>query len=123
MARKLLFSVTKKDLDIEFIRGSGSGGQHRNKVSTGCRITHRESGAVGLATDNKSQIQNKKNAFLRLSNSPKFKMWLARKTKEMLEGKTTDEKVNEMMAPRNLKIEVKNGDGRWVEMEGPLPQV
>ena len=49
--RELLFVVTKNDFEERAIRGSGPGGQHRNKTSTGIRLKHRASGAVGEATD------------------------------------------------------------------------
>jgi len=68
-----LFSVTKNDFIIEFIRGSGPGGQHRNKCSTGVRLTHKPSGAMATATDSKSQIHNKENAFKRIIETKKFK--------------------------------------------------
>ncbi len=37
-------TVRKDDLKIEFYRGSGPGGQHRNKTSSACRITHKITG-------------------------------------------------------------------------------
>lgn len=60
MNKQLLFSVTKKDLIVETFRGSGKGGQHRNKNDTVVRITHPESRAVGKSEDERSQLQNKK---------------------------------------------------------------
>ena len=74
-SRELLFSVTKKDCDWKPVKGSGAGGQHRNKVATGMRCTHRASGAVGVATDSKSQKHNKRNAFVRMSGTKEFKAW------------------------------------------------
>lgn len=59
--------VTKKDLRIECIRGSGKGGQNRNKRDTAVRITHILTGLVGYAEDERSQWQNKKLAFQRLA--------------------------------------------------------
>lgn len=80
-SKRLLFSVTKKDLKIEKFRAGGSGGQHQNKKDTGVRVTHPESGAVGEGRDTRSQKQNLKNAFLRMTKDNRFVEWLDRKTK------------------------------------------
>jgi len=121
MAKKeLLFSVTKKDLDVTYFRGSGAGGQHRNKTDTACRITHRDSGAVGVSQEFKSQEQNRRTAFKRLTESVKFKQWISLKTQEIINKETIEEKVEKMMAPENLKIEVKDDRGRWISAENNL---
>ena len=59
--------VRKSDLRIEYMRGSGKGGQHRNKRDTACRITHLPTGFAARAEDGKSRAQNQKKAFLRLA--------------------------------------------------------
>jgi len=41
-----LFSLTKKDFDIQTFRAGGKGGQKQNKISSGVRIIHRESGEL-----------------------------------------------------------------------------
>ena len=115
MSRKLLFSVTKKDLEIQSFIASGPGGQHRNKVATAIRIIHKESGAVGEAKDTRSQHANKKLAFERLANSPKFKLWLKLKTAEILSKKTIDERVDEQMNSKFIRTEIKNEKGTWIE--------
>jgi len=61
-------SVTKKDLRIEYFRGSGAGGQHRNKKDTACRITHIPTGLFSSCQEHKSQKQNLKTAFKRLAD-------------------------------------------------------
>jgi len=52
--------------NIEFYRGGGPGGQHRNKRDTGVRIHHPPSGVTVTATERRSQAQNREIAFLRL---------------------------------------------------------
>lgn len=60
-------SVSKKDLRIEFYRGSGPGGQNRNKRDTACRITHLPTGISSSSQEYKSQKQNKSAAWKRLT--------------------------------------------------------
>lgn len=107
--KQLLFSITKKDFRIDTFRSGGKGGQNQNKRDTGVRITHIESGAVGESREERSQAQNKKKAFERLVESPKFKMWHKIKTAQILGiVKTPDEiekEVDEAMKEENLKIE------------------
>lgn len=71
-----LFSITKKDFERSTFKGSGDGGQKRQKTSSGVRFFHRPSGAEGKASDTRSQPQNEKLAFERLTQSKKFKAWL-----------------------------------------------
>ena len=54
-----------RDTEIEFFRGSGPGGQNRNKVETGVRLRH-PSGIVVEAEDTPSQARNRDIAFARL---------------------------------------------------------
>lgn len=60
-------NVRKSDLHIQYYRGSGPGGQHRNKKDTACRITHKPTGISATAEDSKSQDTNRKNAFKKLT--------------------------------------------------------
>lgn len=112
--REHLVSVTKKDLEIQWFHGSGGGGQHRNKHANCCRIIHRDSGARGECSENKSREANQKVAFQRLTQNPKFKTWINRVSWEKIEGETVEQKVEKMMDEDNLKIEVRE-DGKWVE--------
>lgn len=107
--KELLFSVTKKDLKIETMRGSGNGGQNRNKRDTAVRITHFDSGAVGYSEDERSQRQNKKKAFERLASSKRFQLWLKIKVNQVIGTIKTPEQiekeVSEWMKEEYLKIE------------------
>ncbi|MFA5458606.1 MAG: peptide chain release factor-like protein [Synergistaceae bacterium] len=106
MSRELLFSLTKNDFELQFFRAGGKGGQKQNKTSSGCRIIHKESGAVGESREQRQQIANKKLAFQRLIQSPEFQTWHKIKSAAMLSGMgDIHRKVDEMMDERNLKIE------------------
>lgn len=72
-----LFTITKKDLRIETMRGRGNGGQNRNVRDTCVRITHLASGAVGFACDEREQLRNKRAAFKRMANDWRFRKWIA----------------------------------------------
>ena len=74
--REPLFSVTRKDFVITATKGSGPGGQHRNKTSSAIRIEHPASGAVGYSESHKSQHANKKAALQRLMATPEWQQWL-----------------------------------------------
>ncbi len=62
-------SVQDKDLSVEVYRGSGPGGQHRNKVSTAIRITHQPTGIVVQAEEERSQTANRRRAMARLEQT------------------------------------------------------
>jgi protein subunit release factor A len=55
-----------EDLKIEFFRGSGPGGQHRNVTESGVRIRHLPTGIVVQAAERRSQFQNRELALERL---------------------------------------------------------
>ncbi len=57
----------ERDCDMEFFVAGGPGGQHRNKVETGVRLTHRPSGIVVNATERRSQSANREAAFERIA--------------------------------------------------------
>lgn len=118
MVKEHLFTITKKDLDIQTFCSGGPGGQHQNKTESGVRIVHRESGAVGESRTERSQHQNKRIAMHRLVESAKFKLWTTRKLHEINTGKTIEKIVDESLAEENLKIEVKDEIGKWTILTG-----
>ena len=111
MARERLLTVTLKDCDVQTFRSGGPGGQHQNKTSSGVRIIHRDSGAVGESREERSQLQNKKNAFRRMAAHPKFRIWVNRQV--WYRGESPERRVERDMEPEKLFVEVR-GEGGWV---------
>lgn len=115
--REKLVSVTAKDCRWDYFKGSGAGGQKRNKTSSAVRCTHIGSGAVGQSSDTRSQLKNKQLAFKRMADSKKFRIWLkiasAKATGKLADIRTT---VEISMRDENIKIEGRV-DNSWIELK------
>lgn len=113
--KKLLFSVTAADCDWSYTKGTGAGGQKRNKTSSAVHCTHRASRAAGYSEASRSQLDNKRDAFLKMVSTDIFKKW--HKLECMRRNGVLQEierHVDDLMKPHNLKIEMKQ-EGKWVE--------
>lgn len=113
MKKEKLFTIHKKDFEIQTFKSGGPGGQHQNKTDSAARIIHMASGAKGECRSSRSQHQNKRIALKRLTETAEFKLWLNRAVHEITGGESIKDKVDKMMRPNNLKIEVKD-NGRWI---------
>ena len=117
MVKEVLFSVTAADCDWEYMRGTGPGGQKRNKTESKVRCTHRDSGAIGESDETRSQHDNKRKAFVKMAQTPQFRAWHKMETARRM-GQLADlnEAVDRTMKECNLRIEGKR-DGRWVPIQ------
>lgn len=115
--KKLLFTIDKNDFEINYFSGKGSGGQHRNKHKNCIRLKHKDSGAMSTGQSSKSRRQNLKEALHNIVENGKFKMWHSQKVREVIDGITIEEKVDEMLKPENLKIEGRDENGKWKLIE------
>lgn len=116
MKKQLLFSITKKDFEIDYFSGTGAGGQYRNRHKNCVGIHHKDSGAIVTGQSHRERKSNIKEAFDGLLKNTKFKMWHAMMVQQHLTGKTIEEIVEETMIPENLKIEGKE-NGKWEEIK------
>ncbi|NCN82423.1 MAG: PCRF domain-containing protein [Candidatus Pacebacteria bacterium] len=57
-----IIEIRDEDLEWQFMRSSGAGGQSVNKTSSAVRLTHKPSGLVATARQEKKQEQNRKIA-------------------------------------------------------------
>ncbi len=114
--REKVTILSLKDLEVSYFCGPGAGGQAKNKVASGVQMRHSESGAIGRASDSRSQHDNKVSAFKRLMRDPRMKFWISKKVYEVKQGETLEQSVANETKPENLKFEVKNQSGQWEQV-------
>lgn len=73
--------IRPEDIDIQFFRSSGSGGQNVNKVSTAVRITHRPTNIAVAVQQERTQLQNREIAMEILRS----KLWEIEEERKMKE--------------------------------------
>jgi len=101
------FSVSISDCREEHYRGSGNGGQKKQKTSSGVRLTHEPSGVQVECEAQRSQHQNRVEALHKLANHPKFRAWCSMQSAARAEGfASIERKIDAAMEEKNLKIEV-----------------
>lgn len=61
-----MIEISDADIQVEFYRGSGPGGQHRNTTDSAVRIRHLPTGIVVHAAESRSQARNREVALERL---------------------------------------------------------
>ena len=114
--RELLFSVTASDCEWSYTKGTGAGGQKRNKTSSAVHCHHRPSGAHGYSEASRSQHDNKRDAFVKMANTKEFQNWnrleALRRTGVLAE---IDRKVDREML-LNTKIEIRINNV-WTEVK------
>lgn len=114
MEAKPILTLTASDFTWSYTKGSGAGGQKRNKTSSAVHCTHAPSGARGYSEGSRSQHDNRREAFERCVGAKEFKEWLRLETARRTgEAERLEREVQRQLA--FIKVEVQQ-DGRWVEV-------
>jgi protein subunit release factor A len=102
---------TKKDFKVQHVRGSGPGGQHRNKVATGVRITDLITGLSAVSTDSRSQTDNKAEAFRKLARLL-IEHYEMGSTPERRVGAGFGDRIRTYHEPRGTVVDHRTGERR-----------
>ena len=100
----------KKEVTVETYRSSGPGGQRKNKTETAIRLTHLPSGTTVIATEYRSQAQNRKLAFERLRkrldqlNRPRKRRLPTSVPLGALQGRKEEKKIRSTQKHQRQKV-------------------
>lgn len=114
--RERVVSVTAADMVWMYFRGTGPGGQKRNKTSNCVRCFHEPSGSVGEARESRSQRENREAAFRKCVQTPTFQRWIkletARRVGTLMQ---IEEEVERQMT--KVRVDRKDERGLWEEWD------
>lgn len=116
---KPILSLTAADFAWSYTKGSGAGGQKRNKTSSAVHCSHAPSKAHGYSEGSRSQHDNKREAFERCVETKEFKEWLRLETMRQT-GETVRIEQEVKRQLNFIKVEVQQ-EGRWVEVPKDAP--
>ena len=85
-AEEVEVDIDPNDLQVEYFRSSGPGGQSVNTTDSAVRLTHKPTGVTVSMQDQKSQIQNKAKA-MQVLRSRLLKLEQDRQTSELSEAR------------------------------------
>jgi ribosome-associated protein len=102
-------NALKQQVIVETYRSSGPGGQRKNKTETAVRLQHLPSGITVIATEHRSQAQNRELAFERLVarleklNRPRKRRIPTRIPRKAVEHRITEKKLASLKKKQRQK--------------------
>lgn len=95
----MTIEINEADIQVEFYRSSGPGGQHRNTTDSAVRIRHLPTGIVVHAAENRSQLRNREVAMERLREALERR---ARKQKPRIATKVSKGQKEKRLTEKRL---------------------
>ena len=94
-----VIEIRDEDLELQFMRASGAGGQSVNKTSSAVRLTHIPSGIVVVARSERKQVQNRQIALELL----RAKLWEIEEEKKQAALGVARESIGRNMRAEKIK--------------------
>jgi peptide chain release factor 1 len=107
--------LNDKDIEIKFTRGSGKGGQHRNKVETVVVLKHLPTGLIVRCEAGRSQYQNRMLAYeileskLKLIHEKRFQNSIDEERSRQMGNGHRAEKIRTYMIKHDLMVDHRSG--------------
>lgn len=99
-----------EDIEITHLKGSGPGGQNRNKRLTGIRMVHLPTKTVVLSTERRSQGQNLAAAYERMQEKLQR---LFHRPKKRHETRRTRGSVERRIEAKRVQSTIKKSRGKF----------
>lgn len=115
-----LFSLTARDFEWSYTKGTGAGGQKKNKTSSAVHVHHAPSGARAYSEASRSQHENRVDAFSKLTKSAEFQAWLKKESRRRMGGELDLERQVDEAVRREMMLNVKIEslvNGEWKPYE------
>lgn len=106
-ARLIGLGVREGDLDEQFVRSGGHGGQNVNKVSTCVLLVHRSTGTTVRCQEERSQAMNRYRARQRLAEKMEEKLLGAQSAKQQAIEKIRRQKRRRSRRAKNKMLQDK----------------
>jgi len=120
IVRLRALGIRPEDITFSFTRASGPGGQHVNKVSTSVELLHAPSGTRVVASDSRSQSQNRQFAIERFIADLEHQRAERRQARLAAISKARRQKAKRSRSTKRKMVDDKRKRGETKKLRGKV---